>query len=289
MKPKRKNLLRLFNLDFHKYYKELKKIDSDYFISEGIKRALATFQQSAERVPAYKDLLSKNNINPNKIKTIFDFKTLPITNKSYLRSYKLSELCWDGNLHDLDMISTSSGSTGEPFYWPRGLDQEEEVTKIYEIIYKTFKADKKKTLLVIGYSMGNWIAGTFTLTATMRLAQKGYPITIISPGIIVDEIVKAVKNLSDSFEQVILAGYPPFIKDVIDRGKNFGIDWPKFDIKFIFGGEIISEQFRDYILKSVGKTKESERLTDTMNTYGSADSAILGYETPISIYLRRLA
>ncbi len=289
MISKRKNLLRLYNLDFHKYLKELKNKDSEFFISEGIKRALDTFQQTAKRVPAYKDFLEKNGIKPHQIKNIFDFKTLPTTNKKYLRSYKLNDLCWDGNLHDLDMISTSSGSTGEPFYWPRGLDQEEEVTKIYEIIYKTFKADKKKTLLVIGYSMGNWIAGTFTLTATMRLAQKGYPITIISPGIIVEEIVKAIKNLSSNFDQVILAGYPPFVKDVIDRGRNSGIIWPKLDVKFIFGGEVISEQFRDYILKAVGKTREAEKLTEAMNTYGSADSAILGYETPISIYLRRHA
>ncbi len=285
---KKQKLLHLFNLDFHKYYRELISQDPHYFISEGEKRALTIFRESAERVPAYRDFLRKNNIDPRKIKTIDDFRTLPITNKKYLRSYKLDDLCWDGNLRDLDMISTSSGSTGEPFYWPRGLEQEAEVTKIYDLIYKAFEADKKKTLLVIGYSMGNWIAGTFTLTATMRLAQKGYPITIISPGIIAEEIIKAVKNLSGSFEQIILAGYPPFIKDVIDQGKNSDIDWQQLNIKFIFGGEIISEQFRDYILKSVGKTKEIERLVDTMNTYGSADSAILGFETPLSIYLRRL-
>ena len=289
MLSKEKKLLRLYNLDFSNYLKELKHKDSEFFINEGIKRALITFKQTAERVPAYKDFLKRNRINPSQIKTIHDFKTLPTTNKKYLRSYKLNELCWDGNLHDLDMISTSSGSTGEPFYWPRGLDQEEEVTKIYEIVYKTFKADKKKTLLVIGYSMGNWIAGTFTLTATMRLAQKGYPITIISPGIIVEEIVRAVKNLSENFDQVILAGYPPFVKDVIDRGKISGVEWPKLDVKFIFGGEVISEKFRDYILKAVGKTKEADKLTEAMNTYGTADSAILGYETPISIYLRRHA
>lgn len=289
MKVVRKNLLKLYNFDFRDYERELYTKNPSFFSREGFKFALKTFQDAAVRVPAYKDLLRKNKVNPNKIKTFEDFKSVPLTNKRYLRSYKLNELCWDGNLQDMDMISTSSGSTGEPFYWPRGAAQEEEVTKLYELIYRTFKADKKKTLVIIGYSMGNWVAGTFTLTATMRLAQKGYPITIISPGIIVEEIVRAVKNLSGNFEQTILAGYPPFVKDVIDLGKAEGISWEKLDIKFIWGGEIISEQFRDYLLKAVGKTHEVERLTDTMNTYGSADAAILGFETPTSIYLRRKA
>jgi phenylacetate-CoA ligase len=289
MRTKRKDLLRLYCLDFDSYIKELKNEDPGFFSREGFRTALKTFRQAAERVPAYKDFLRKNKINPKNIKTFEDFKSLPITNKEYLRSYKLNEICWDGNLHNLDMISTSSGSTGEPFYWPRGVNQEEEVTKLYELVYRTYDADKKRTLLVIGYSMGNWVAGTFTLTATMRLAQKGYPITIISPGIIVEEMVKAVKNLSGNFEQIILAGYPPFIKDVIDHGKNGGINWGKLNVKFIFGGEVISEQWRDYILKAVGKTREVERLTNTMNTYGSADAGILGFETPVSIYLRRNA
>ena len=289
MKTVRKNLLKLYNFDFRNYEKELKTKNPNFFSREGFKFALKTFQEAAERVPAYKDFLRKNKIDPNKIKTFEDFKSLPLTNKKYLKSYDLSEICWDGRLEDMDMISTSSGSTGEPFYWPRGADLEEEVTKLYELIYRVFKADQKRTLVVIGYSMGNWIAGTFTLSATMRLAQKGYPITIISPGIIAEEVVRIVKNLSGNFEQTILAGYPPFIKDVVDHGKIEGVNWEKLDIKFIWGGEVISEQFRDYLLKAVGKTHEVERLTDTMNTYGSADAAMLGFETPTSIYLRRQA
>lgn len=287
MKPKRKELLSLYSSDFQDYIKELRDKNPNFFNVQGFRSALKTFRQAVKRVPAYKDFLRKNSINPNKINTFEDFQSLPVTNKEYLKSYKLDEICWDGKLSNLNMISTSSGSTGDPFYWPRGLEQEAEVTKIYELVYKTFKADEKKTLVVIGYSMGNWVAGTFTLTATMRLAQKGYPITIISPGIIIEEIVKAIKNLSSNFDQIILAGYPPFIKDVIDHGRNSGIKWEKLEVKFIWGGEVISEQFRDYILKAVGKTREVERLTDTMNTYGSADAAMLGFETPVSIYLRR--
>ena len=76
---------------------------------------------------------------------------------------------------------------------------------------------------------------------------------------------------------------------MIDLGKVEGVDWKQLNIKFIWGGEVISEQFRDYLLKAVGKTHEVERLTDTMNTYGSADAGMLGFETPTSIYLRRKA
>jgi len=289
MAQKNINLHELYSIDFNQYTQELKSKKPEHFIEEGIQGALSTFKQAAKRVPAYKDFLKNHNINPLKINTLHDFKTLPLTDKKYLRNYKLSDLCWDSKLTELDMISTSSGSTGEPFYWPRGVEQESEVTKIYELFYQTLQADKKKTLVVIGYSMGTWIAGTFTLTATMRLAQKGYPITIISPGINIEEIVKAVKNLGSYFEQIVLAGYPPFIKDVIDHGKNAGIDWSALNVKFIFGAEVISDQFRKYVLRAVGKTSRKERLTDTINTYGTADAAILGFETPLSIFIRQQA
>src|ERR1700751_5472933 len=86
----------------------------------GQRKALKTFHQAATRVPAYKDFLDKNSINPKKIKTLSDFANVPtVTKENYLRLYPLKDLMWDGNEFNGDFISVSSGSSGEPFFWLR--------------------------------------------------------------------------------------------------------------------------------------------------------------------------
>src|SRR3989344_5952796 len=78
---------------------ELKRKPEHYWIKKGEKRALQLFSLMAQRVPAYKDFLKKNNINAEKIKTINDFKHVPTIDKdNYLRIYPLEKLCWDGEL-----------------------------------------------------------------------------------------------------------------------------------------------------------------------------------------------
>ena len=64
--------------------------------------------------------------------------------------------------------------------------------------------------------MGAWIGGVFTYEAIRMVAENGkYPLTIYTPGIFKDEIFKAVENLSPKFDQTIIGGYPPFIKNLI--------------------------------------------------------------------------
>ena len=59
-------------------------------------RPLKLFHEAARRVPAYKDFLKKNKVNPAKIKTFKDFQFVPpISKKNYLRQYPLEKLVWD--------------------------------------------------------------------------------------------------------------------------------------------------------------------------------------------------
>jgi len=60
---------------------------------------LKLFSEAAVRVPAYKDFLKQAGVNPKSVKTIADFKQLPLVDKkNYLTKYPLAELCWDGTL-----------------------------------------------------------------------------------------------------------------------------------------------------------------------------------------------
>ncbi|MBI2450681.1 MAG: phenylacetate--CoA ligase family protein [Candidatus Nealsonbacteria bacterium] len=258
----------------------------DFWQKKGEEMALSLFKAASTKVPAYKDFLKKNKINTDKIKNIGDFSKVPQTNKeNYLKFYPLQELCWDGVLEKNTLLSVSSGSSGKPFFWPRGNNLELETSILHELMLKDiFEADERSTLFIITFSMGIYIAGVITLNSVLRTAQKSYPVTCIAPGINIDETLRIVGEMSPKFSQTIIAGYPPFIKDIIERGRDEGIDWEKIKIKFLFATESFSESWRDFILKKVGA---KDALKTSCNIYGSADAGILGHETPLSIKIRR--
>lgn len=149
-------------------------------------RVLELFHLAAERVPAYKDFLHNNNIQHKKIKSIRDFRNVPIVDKkNYLRAYKLADLSWDGQIAPNYILSSSSGSTGQPFLWPRGPLQDLEGSLTYETIFgHIFDLKKTHTLYVNCFAMGTWIAGPFVLACAELLSQKeDYDILTITPGI----------------------------------------------------------------------------------------------------------
>lgn len=277
-----------YNHDLGSTEKKFIASNPEDFEKQGQEMAFNLFHQMAERVPAYKKFLSKNKIDPKRITKIEDLKKVPLVDKdNYLKINSLSDLCWDGKAK-APIISASSGSSGSPFFWPRSQNIEIETTYIYELFLKNiFEIHKYKTLLVSGFSMGIYIGGTFTLNCCMRLSQKGYPLTIVTPGINKDEIIKVIKSLSSEFEQVILCGYPPFVRDILDDGEKEGIDWKKLKLKFFFASESLSEDFRKYIFEKAG-IEEKEYYFSSMNLYGTADTAIAGHETPLSTFIRKL-
>lgn len=192
--------------------------------------ALQLFYEMAERVPAYKDFLRKHRIDPAKINSYHDWQHVPPIDKpSYIDQYPIDQLCWDGQLTPSYMLSASSGSTGAPYFWPRMTEQTEQGATISQAIYRElFKAHEKSTLYIIAFGMGMWIAGTYMMMATQVVAQQGYPITVATPGMNKTEILKLVKFGQQHYQQLILVGLPPFVKDIIDTGLAEGIDWQKF-------------------------------------------------------------
>lgn len=253
----------------------------------GQSSALSVFHLAAARVPAYKDFLRKNKVKAEKIKTIKDFKLLPIIDKhNYLKAYPLKGLCLDGDISRSRIISTSSGSTGEPFFWPRGTRQELEGALQVEMFYNYILGIKKPTLIVIGFALGNWISGSFMYLSSELVSKKGYPITILTPGFSKKDILKSIKGRAGDFRELILMGYPPFIKDILDEGEAEGIKWRDYKVKFVFAAESFSEAWRKYVYDKVGAPNY---LTGSVNIYGSADAGILAHETPLTIAVRTIA
>ncbi|MBI3337115.1 MAG: phenylacetate--CoA ligase family protein [Candidatus Staskawiczbacteria bacterium] len=268
---------------------DLEKRDSNYWSSEQKKRSLTLFHKASEYVPAYRDFLKKNHLNPEKIKTWEEFQKVPIVSKKeYLKQYLLKNLCWNGHLKKPLVFTSTSGSTGEPFYFPRGRDLDWQYSLLIEEFLKnSLKKSNGPTLVIICFGMGVWIGGLITYKAFEMATQRvDIPVSIITPGINKKEIFNALKNLLPHFENAILVGYPPFIKDIVDESSSNEINLKKLNLKLIFAAEAFTEKFRDYLVE---KTGIKNPYVDTMNIYGTADIGAMAYETPLSILIRRIA
>lgn len=264
--------------------------DGKWWEKEGQKRALALFHDAAQRVPAYKDFLKKNGIkNHTTIVTWEDFQRVPLTSKkNYLRQYPLEKLCWDGNLNKQLVFTATSGSTGQPFYFPRTAEVDKSASIIHEFfLHNSSLGFEKPTLVIVAFGMGIWIGGLITYKAFEIAADRGeYPVSIITPGINKEEIFKALKNIAPMYGQVILAGYPPMVKDIIDEGRAQGINFKKLNMRILTAAEAYTENFRDYLVE---KTGIKNLFQDVMSIYGSADIGAMAFETPTAILVRRLA
>jgi len=248
--------------------------------------ALQLFHSVADTVPAYRLFLAEHGIDAASVQDFASFERLPaITKENYLLKQPLPSLCRNGRLEDCDMIAVSSGSTGEPCFWPRSVMDELEIAARFEQIFRdSFRADERKTLAVICFVLGTWVGGMYTAACCRHLAAKGYPITVISPGTNREEIFRAIRELSPLFDQTVLLGYPPFLKGVIDEGRVRGIDWPSCHIRWVMAGEVLSEEWRTLVGERVGSTHP---LHDSASLYGTADAGVLGNETPLTISIRR--
>lgn len=274
----------------HKALEKLKEKPEIYWQKRGDKRVLRLFHEVSERVPAYKNFLKKHKINSEKIKSLSDFAQIPPVSKdNYLRQYPLKDLMWDGSLKDKRLtISSTSGSTGEPFYFPRETEQDQQYASLAELYLLTnFDIANKSTLYIVSFPLGPWIGGIFTYRAIKMVAERGqYALSVATPGVNSAEIIKTVRKLGKEFDQVIIGSYGPFLKDTLDEGEREGLDWKEYRCKFIFSAEVFSESFRDYVIEKAGL---KSTYKDTLNHYGTVDLGTMSYETPLSILIRRLA
>lgn len=248
-------------------------------------KALSVFKTAAKNVPAYSAFLKKNNINPAKIKNIEDFNLVPVVDKkSYIQINSFDDLFPGRKIPP--MVSASSGSTGTPTFWFRGDEQEESGADTWEIIIRDiFKIKKNDQTLVINcFSMGVWTAGGHMLSMSRILSKRGYQVSVVTPGIEKGDILNTFKYLAPKFKNLIILGYPPFLMSVIDDVIKRGIVFDQ-NIRIATSGDKFSEKWRGHIAKLLNITD----LNFIISIYGSADAAMLGFETPASIFIRKAA
>lgn len=242
----------------------------------------------AKEVPAYKAFLKEQGIRASDIRTVKDLSRVPVMSKAnYLRQHTLPELMWKGTTRSPHVLTSTSGSTGKPTYFGRSHEVDERSSLIHELIFRASSlSPSRSTLVIVAFGMGVWIGGLITYQAFELMGRRGYPISVLTPGINKKEILKALTDLAPHYEQIVLAGYPPFLKDVIDEALAQGITFDKHHVKLLFAAEAFTEGFREHLASRVGVRNIH---TDMVNIYGSADIGSMAFETPLSILARRIA
>ncbi len=247
-------------------------------------RILAFFQTVAKEVVAYRALLHKQGIAPKTITTTEKFQQLPILDKkTYINRFPLRERIAGRSFPP--MAYASSGSSGTPTYWFVNDAQEKIGGDIHEYIFRHMfgLTEKSPTLVIICFAMGVWVAGHFTLASCRSVARRGYPITSITPSINMNDVLDVLLRFAPKYKNIILAGYPPFLMDVLRVARQRRIPFRKNAIGLLTAGTTFSEQWRD-----TARTLISPHAP-IVNVYGSADAGMLGHETDLTIALRRYA
>ena len=247
------------------------------------------FKDTYKNVSAYRHFFKRSGVSADSIRTSKDIERIPpMAKNNYLRAHSWDALCRTGALAQKSLVLTAtSGSTGEPFYIPRSDEIHEASTIAHRLFIERSGLDlSKPTLVIVAFGMGVWIGGVLTYEAFSRIAEGGMPLTIITPGVSKKEIFEALTHVGPHYEQIVLCGYPPFIKDIIDDAPEHGVRWKRWDIRIVCAAEAFSEHFREYLMQKTGMTNPYRSV---MNLYGSAELGSMATETPLSILLRRLA
>ena len=236
------------------------------FISK--KKAFVIHKLAQDSTPAYKKF-TKN-------KKYSKIEDVPQTDKKkYVKKYSYEKRCKEGKFPKIGNIQESSGSSGTPTNWFRHMSEDELLFKAakFEFFY-VYHADKIDYITLSGWSSGPWATG-------LKFCELLERYTLVKNSTAdIDNIVRTLKQLGTKYNYLV-AGYPPFLKNLFDSKK---INWKKYKIDVLTGGESTSVAWKRYIKKQLGNDK-----VKIISSYGASDIDIgVGFETPFSEFVREL-
>lgn len=248
--------------------------------SQELARSVA--QRAWREVPAYRNFLEARGISEG-----FAFEAAPPTDKqSYLATAQFTDLV-GSDFEECFTIFSSSGSSGHPFYWPQlragHLDAAEQLRRLLE---GAFRIHERRTLAIVGLALGSWIGGDhFSWALKNVAATSGYPFAVFTPGSKHEEIIAMLRAAESQVDQFLLVCCPSAIGHILLRAEQAGTPLPLKKMRFLVLGEAFPESLRSDLARQAQAPKHEPVL---LSIYGSADTGVLGFESPASIALRRL-
>jgi phenylacetate-coenzyme A ligase PaaK-like adenylate-forming protein len=236
-------------------------------------RAWLASERARKEVPAYQDFLRAHGDPRPRVRRFQpDLALLPETDKeSYVNRYSIEDRCRGGRIPSTGVVvDESSGTSGAPNNWVRGIDERREVKQALQIAFH-HQLGREPVFVLNAFALGPWATG-------MNVSMSLVDVAILkSIGPDVAKIEATLKTFGPRYRYVI-AGYPPFLKTVVDTAD---IDWSAHRVTAFYGGEGMTEGMRDYL----------RRFFDggVYGSYGASDLEInIGAESDFTIALRRL-
>jgi len=258
-----------FGPSIHKFF--LAPQVGNFRVFLGKIRAVRVYRYALKRVPAYKDFMSKQKYSgPTITAAGANLNDLPEMDKaSYIKKYYLTEKLTDGVLPKKGvMLDESSGSSGKPTSWARGAKERRFTRRIIQVAFKHLVEDQD-VIVINTFAMGAWSTGFNTSLSLLEVSR------VKSTGPDLTKAIDTLIELGPKFNYVI-CGYPPFLKQIADDKQ---VDFSKYHISAIYGGEGISEPMRKSLL---------EVFTEVVGSYGASDLEInIAHETKFTIALRQ--
>lgn len=234
-------------------------------------RAVRVYRYALKRVPAYADYMSKHEYaGPSITASGATLNDVPEIDKtSYIKRYYLTEKLIDGVLPKSGvMLDESSGSSGHPTSWARGKKERRLTRRIIQVAFK-YLVRNQDPIVINTFAMGAWSTGFNTSMSLLEVSR------VKSTGPDLAKAIDTLLELGPKFDYVI-TGYPPFLKQIADDKR---IDWSKYNVSAIYGGEGISEPMRQSLLES---------YRAVIGSYGASDLEInIAHETDFTIALRQ--
>jgi phenylacetate-CoA ligase len=231
----------------------------------GRMRARKAFYRAARGVPGYAKFLRANDTGSGE---------LPEMDKeNYIKRYPTEERCVGGTLPGAQVsIDESSGSTGTPYNWVRTA-KERHQSHIFISYFAKYCFGKQPYVTINAFSMGAWATG---VNMGVAMGQNGI---VKCTGPDIGKILHTMRFFGPRYRYLI-AGYPPFLKHLMDAAESAGFPFDQYKLKALVGGEGMSEGLRDYLLR---------RFETVYSGFGATDLEIgIAGETPLSIAIRRL-
>jgi len=241
------------------------------FMTEGLReeisarRAAAMFFRARRRVPAYRDFLREQGAErPRRFSDV-----PPMDKDSYVKRWPLPALCQGGRLPLRGaVIDESSGSSGTASNWVRGEAERRATRRLIQFAARaTF--GKAPFVLLNAFALGPWATG---MNVSMSLVDR---CVLKSIGPDAKKVLATLQLLGPEHRYVI-TGYPPFLKALVDSGE---LDWQRFDVCAVVGGEGMSEPLRAALNRCFRKT---------ISSFGASDLEInMAVESDFSVALRQ--
>ena len=236
-------------------------------------RAYSEFINAKRRVPAYKKFLNAHHFSkPSFSGLVPNLHEIPETDKeNYIKKFSIDERCLGGEIPTTNIIiDESSGSSGTATNWVRGIKERKRNAKMIEFGMRTL-IGKEPLFVINAFAMGPWATGV-NITMSCVFFSK-----LKSLGPEKEKIENTLKQFGKKHKYVIM-GYPPFLKHLVDSSE---IEWKKFNVSFIFGGESMSEGMRDYLI--------DKGIRKVYSSLGASDLELnISAENDFTISLRKL-